>query len=83
VTTDHPRPMAFLVSYDRKSSTLSVAHAINLFMRSDRISEYFQGAIVDRTSGLAVSLAYSSSVKVIQFSSQNHGTSVSSEFDAR
>jgi len=75
--------MAFLVSYDRKSSTLSVAHAINLFMRSDRVAEYFQGAIVNLMSGLAVSLAYSSSVKVIQFSLQKHATSILAEFDAR
>lgn len=73
--------MAFVLSYSASTSSITVAHSINLHTRADRLSEYFQGAVVDRTTGLAVSLAYSSSLKVIPTSFDRENSI--SEFDAR
>lgn len=73
--------MAFVLSYSASASSISVVHPVNLHTRADRLSEYFQGAVVDRTTGLAISLAYSSSLKVIPTSFDRK--SAIYEFDAR
>lgn len=50
-------------------------------MRAGRLSEYFQGAIVDERSGFAVSLEYASSLKIIPLSTDKKAQA--NEFDAR
>ncbi|KAF8318997.1 hypothetical protein DL93DRAFT_2225425 [Clavulina sp. PMI_390] len=95
VTTDHPRPMAFILAYRIEASTkskgspihtLTVTQHINLHTRADRIAEFFQGGILDPVTGLAISSAYASSLKVIPTTSDvvigGKRKSVT-EFDAR
>lgn len=78
--------MSHLLSYT--SSQLQIDASTNLFTRSDRIAEFFQGAVVYEPSGIAVSVSYRSSVKIMLLGDATKGgggrrTKGVEEFDAR
>lgn len=73
--------MAFLLAFEPKTSSLSVLRGVSLHMRAGRLSEYFQGAVIDEKSGFAVSLEYASSLKIIPLSAEKKAQA--NEFDAR
>ncbi|KZP01372.1 hypothetical protein CALVIDRAFT_493016 [Calocera viscosa TUFC12733] len=77
VTTDHPDPYLLSLAYRASPSPhLEVVHSTSLKARAGRIAEYCQRSIVHPSGRIAVTSAYTGSLKVTIFGEEGKGKDI-------